>query len=88
VAAVSTYEITLLYADRPFDKHSLFLQEVGRSPRSGLIAYHRYRGGVVLTIQVETDRGRAAAMELAQQRAAAFWPSFRPSETTLGAEAG
>jgi len=82
---VSTYEITLVYPDRPYDEHWRFLREVGRSHRSGLIAYHRYRQGVVLTIQVETDRGRGMAMDLARQRAAAFWPSYRPAEAEVEA---
>lgn len=88
---MGTYEITLTFPDRNYDEHLRFLREVARSPRSGLIAYHRYRDGVVLTIQVETDRGRGMAMDLARQRAASFWPSYRPAETDVGvpiAEAG
>jgi hypothetical protein len=83
---MSTYEITLTFPDRPFERSHRFLQEVGRSHRSGLIAFHKYRDGVVLTIQVETDQGRGMAMDLARQRAAAFWPSYRPADTTIGTQ--
>jgi hypothetical protein len=88
---VGTYEITLPFPDRPYDEHLPFLREVAKSTLSGLIAYHRYREGIVLTIQVETDRGRGMAMDLARQRAASFWPSYVPAETTVEdpiAEAG
>jgi hypothetical protein len=87
---MSTYEITLTYPDRSLDQHRRFLQEVGGSRRSGLIAFHQYGQGVVLTIQVETDRGRGMAIDLARERAAAFWPSFQPSEVGIDpiAEAG
>jgi len=82
---VSRFEITLLYPDRSFKESGQFLREVGRSQRSGLIAFHKYRDGVVLTIQVETDRDRGMAMDLARQRAAAFWPSYQSAEASVEA---
>jgi hypothetical protein len=79
---VAVYEITIVYPDRAFEAHHQILTEVGRRKDSGLIGFHRYRGGVALTVQVSSARGLDAATEMARQRVAAFWPEERPAEAS------
>ncbi|HVX20448.1 MAG TPA: hypothetical protein VHB02_03800 [Acidimicrobiales bacterium] len=79
---MSTYEITLVYPDRPYEAHRPFLTEAGRSRSSGLVAARPHQAGLALTIRVETDRGLGVATELARQRAAGFWPSYQPAEAS------
>jgi hypothetical protein len=82
LAAMPSYEITLMYPDQPLDRTArAFLGSIIATPQPVLDGFRSSGRGVALTFVVENVPDPEAACRLASQRAGGIWPNFHPSLT-------